>query len=273
MVDYSSVTTHTTEVIEMHSSIEVITPQIANLYLQTSAGNRSTKHQHVRLLAQDMKNGKFDITHQGICFNDSGNLIDGHHRMKAIIQAGIPIAMMVTRGLKNSANIDRGQQRTILDCAKMTNQESLWITKSIASVVVYCHNIMKMKTISVAEQIEFAESHKENLIFCASGYRHVKNFSRSPIHAAAFCSVENGVDKKHIDRFFNVLKTGVTEQQGDELVIRLRDRIFNNAISHEFQGRQGAKNLGMLTQRVIKGVSENDPSKKLFTPSDYFYKV
>jgi hypothetical protein len=85
-----------------------ITPAMAKAWLEHNANNRSLNQDWVDLLARAMREGKFDTTHQGIAFDADGNVIDGQHRLHAIIASGVTVRMLVTRGLTGRArgNID-----------------------------------------------------------------------------------------------------------------------------------------------------------------------
>lgn len=101
----------------MKTAIETITPAIAKAYLLKNDNNRPLRQNHIRLLASDIKNGDWQITHQGIAFDSTGRLIDGQHRLHAIIQAGVGIQILVTRGCSSSSFsiLDRGANRTPSD--------------------------------------------------------------------------------------------------------------------------------------------------------------
>lgn len=57
------------------------------------------------------------MTHQGIAFDTNGRLIDGQHRLHAIIEAGVPIQISVTRGCSAASFsiLDRGANRSQSD--------------------------------------------------------------------------------------------------------------------------------------------------------------
>lgn len=81
--------------------------------------NRPKVSNVVRALATDIINGKWHYSHQGIAFNDKGELIDGQHRLEAIlaadgIQPGIMVPVMITWGLPPESNekIDLQSRRT-----------------------------------------------------------------------------------------------------------------------------------------------------------------
>ena len=97
--------------------IETITPHIAGLYLKFNNNNRPLRKTHIRELASDIMEGNWQVTHQGIAFDITGRLIDGQHRLHAIIEAGVPIQISVTRGCSASSFsiLDRGSNRSPSD--------------------------------------------------------------------------------------------------------------------------------------------------------------
>lgn len=99
------------------TAIETITPDTARLYLKFNSNNRPLRQTHIRELASDMMQGNWQVTHQGIAFDITGRLIDGQHRLHAIIDAGVPIKISVTRGCSASSFsiLDRGSNRSKSD--------------------------------------------------------------------------------------------------------------------------------------------------------------
>jgi hypothetical protein len=73
-----------------------ITPEMAAKMLEKQNGNRAVRTSVVKSYANDMACGAWKTTHQGIAFNANGELIDGQHRVAAIIMANKPINMLVT---------------------------------------------------------------------------------------------------------------------------------------------------------------------------------
>lgn len=97
--------------------IETITPHIAESYLKFNNNNRPLRKAHIKELASDIIGGNWQVTHQGIAFDITGRLIDGQHRLHAIILAGVPIQISVTRGCSASSFsiLDRGSSRSASD--------------------------------------------------------------------------------------------------------------------------------------------------------------
>lgn len=99
----------------MNYVTENITPAKAQQYLQTSQGNRPVSKPTVLSYADTMKKGGWLLNGMCIIFDSDGHLIDGHHRLLAVIEAGIPVRFDVCRGISADAftTYDCGRHRTI----------------------------------------------------------------------------------------------------------------------------------------------------------------
>jgi hydrogenase maturation factor len=100
-----------------------VTPALAHSWLGKNLDNRKIRRLKVSAYAHDMKAGKWAITHQGVAFDDQDQLRDGQHRLMAIIEANVPIWMLVARGLDSAAqrHMDRGASRRVSDFMSGTN--------------------------------------------------------------------------------------------------------------------------------------------------------
>lgn len=110
---------------EMVSEIIEITPELAKEYLEANMEeNRNIQVATVQGYAMMMRLGKWNLTHQGIAFDESGKLIDGQHRLKAVILANVPVKMMVTRNVQRKPGeaftIDTGRRRTFGNIAQIS---------------------------------------------------------------------------------------------------------------------------------------------------------
>ena len=100
-----------------------ITPLMAETFLSRNFGNRTPKKSTIEGYARDMLDGKWQLTHQAIAFDADNDVIDGQHRLYAVILSGMTIPFYVARyGRKESIanlNIDtqvRRQTDFILGC-------------------------------------------------------------------------------------------------------------------------------------------------------------
>lgn len=99
------------------SEVVQVTPSLARDYLSRAARNRPVSDDRVGLYATDMAEGNWEVTNQGIGFSADGELLDGRHRLMAVIMADVPVRMLVTNGLELSAqdHVDVGRPRSIAD--------------------------------------------------------------------------------------------------------------------------------------------------------------
>ena len=80
-----------------------------------SGGNRNISKAVVDSYAITMKAGKWLLNGEAIVFDIDGILLNGHHRLHAIIKAGVPIQTFVTRGVEHESytTFDCGRHRTV----------------------------------------------------------------------------------------------------------------------------------------------------------------
>lgn len=80
--------------------IENVTPSLACQWLEEkNKKNRRRNQNHVNALAKNMKDGTWRFNGDTICFDVNDVLIDGQHRLSAIIESGISQKMIVVKGL------------------------------------------------------------------------------------------------------------------------------------------------------------------------------
>lgn len=100
----------------------LVTPELAADWLKANLKNRRLKEKTVDAYAMDVRNGAWLTTHQGIAFDEDGNLIDGQHRLQAIVRAKRAVLILVTTGWprvsekrKTMDAVDRGVNRSLAD--------------------------------------------------------------------------------------------------------------------------------------------------------------
>jgi hypothetical protein len=111
-----------------------VTPAIAKEWLKVNIGNRPVKPKIVYQYAKDMENGLWQLTHQGIAFSKNNVLIDGQHRLMAIIASNKTVTMTVTFDAdENSfAVLDAGVKRSLSDAEKISPKLASFIQQAHA---------------------------------------------------------------------------------------------------------------------------------------------
>lgn len=78
--------------------IELITPDLAKQYLKkNSSCNKALVTETIDILVEKIKHGKWDPNGDAIYFGHGDILLNGQHRMHAIIRSGIPVYLYVFR--------------------------------------------------------------------------------------------------------------------------------------------------------------------------------
>lgn len=107
----------------MRARVEKVSPSLARKWLDASVGHqqRGVRKARVEKLAHAIESGQWQITHQGIALSPEGIVLDGQHRLLAIIQAGQTVEVLVMRDVPSDVfhSIDTGASRSPSDSLKI----------------------------------------------------------------------------------------------------------------------------------------------------------
>lgn len=148
---------------ELEGKTVLITPEMAEEFLKHNTRNRNIRLPYVEELATYMRQGKWDVTHQGIGFYEDGTLFDGQHRLHAIIKAGVPVKMMVTYGIALAAtHADTGLKRSEADLVKlMGNSEFQWVgAREIAITNILKVQFPRLGLVTLEDKAAFMQFYK-----------------------------------------------------------------------------------------------------------------
>lgn len=98
-----------------------ITPGDAEQMLESNEANRNMRNRVVSAYARDMEADRWLVTGETIKLGRGGELLDGQHRLQAIIQSGKAQRLLVVRGLDPDTRvvIDTGAGRNGGDALRM----------------------------------------------------------------------------------------------------------------------------------------------------------
>ena len=103
---------------DVQVSIEFITPQQAQIYMNRNfANNRKTVLNNILELEREMKAGRFILSDSAICFNTENTLVNGQHRLLAVIKTGLTQPFIVIKNLPDKSKLimDVGKSRVMSD--------------------------------------------------------------------------------------------------------------------------------------------------------------
>lgn len=74
----------------MRSETKTISPEEAAELPTRNESNRPLSKTVVSGFASAMRRGEWKLTHQGIALGQDGQVVDGQHRLSAIVESGVP---------------------------------------------------------------------------------------------------------------------------------------------------------------------------------------
>jgi len=183
------------------TEVVTITPAQASAWLKTSTGNRKIRTTHVQNIANAMKRGEWTVTHQGIAFDVTGALKDGHHRLTACAMSGVTIKSMVTRGLpvESTLALDIGASRSFGDRLDVSASEAKIIR--LGCEVAYGQGFSLQMAKPLIEG-GLQDAAKDLLYLCNT---KVRVFSSAPVALAAVISALDVGDSTYAFTQYNAL--------------------------------------------------------------------
>jgi hypothetical protein len=119
-----------------------ISPETAERWLERNANNRTIRQADVDKYARDMVAGNWQMTGEAIKFGSTGVLLDGQHRLWAIVESGQTVRMMVVTGLPPEAQsvMDSGVKRSAGDSLHLTGTPSANLVAAVARLGITYDN-------------------------------------------------------------------------------------------------------------------------------------
>lgn len=222
-------------ILGMNSDLEsvLITPEKAEQLLKFNSNNRKLSNTIVNKYANQMKSNKWHSDASMITFGTSGELTNGQHRLTAIIKSNTPIQFVVSMGVDNFAEMDRGKSRTIVDNLLLDDrfkdlQESK--SRSIVGVVTTLSRVIKHESVSSDILASFLDKYKDDFVYLKDEgiLFGSQQSNKRALSAAMFVAYINRVDINLLKNVRNVLNTGISKGSTDLPIIALRDFIFKN---------------------------------------------
>jgi len=222
----------------------LITPDIAKEMLEKNVNNRNVRKSYVSYFKREIQRGNFITTHQGIAFNKKGELVDGQHRLLGIVEANMPVTMLVTYGVPDETYsvTDDGHGRDTSDRLKnvnvdprLTRKDSTSFVKSfLLKYVGICAGTSKKS--SIKDLSTFLVNNEDALLNFypkvlskGHGSNHVKALLSGSLFAAYLC----GVDLDVIEAFTKCYTSNaVYNEFGTKHVLDLRDYLRAKPNTH-----------------------------------------
>ncbi len=218
----------------MKTQILLVTPQTAAELPKKNTRNRSLRRSNVRYLANELREGRWQLTHQGVAVATDGTLLDGQHRLSAIVDANIPALINVSFDCDPAmfTVIDTGSARTtadVLRTAGAVSQHEATIAATIKLVYLYrtASNYSwtgEVSRLSSALLLNEHEGKEEQYLWAVRLAHHARiefNMLSLKSATAAFALIalghgrDNGLRLTDIEEFVMTVATGANLAKGD----------------------------------------------------------
>lgn len=117
-----------------------LTPEDAAKLLAVSEGQaqRAIRKAVVERLAHAIELGQWRLTHQAIALDSAGVVLDGQHRLHAIVRAGRPVQIMIARDVPRASFdvIDTGATRSPADVLRIAGHTNVNVLAAAARMVL-----------------------------------------------------------------------------------------------------------------------------------------
>lgn len=189
----------------MESKVIRITPALASNWLATNTINRRMRQSVVDGLVAAFKRGEYKLTHQGIAFADTGELLDGQHRLKAIAEMppSFAIDMQVTRGLSKDSFlvIDKHLKRSHCDALGIQTGHA-----AVSRFMAALYDTTRRSAITTQSLIPFVKATEGPYTrlngFCS---KTSKTWSSAAVRAAAILRIMDGGDFDYVAISYHAL--------------------------------------------------------------------
>jgi hypothetical protein len=215
----------------MNATLKTITPALAAEMLKRNTRNRPVNVHHVKRLAREMEMGRWKVNGGTICFNGD-LLIDGQHRLQAVVESGKQIKTYVVEGLPSDVfnTIDTGKRRDAGDTLALMGIKN---SRKVASAVTFVERIVTGK-IYWNSRLAVSNSEVQDLY---AKYPGIEESVRIADGKRSVCPqmVLAGLhylfalrDKQAADAFVEDIKSGKNLHEGDGVYL-LRERLVQNS--------------------------------------------
>jgi hypothetical protein len=217
----------------------LVTPDIARTWEAKFAPNRLIRTSRVKGFARDMARGAWAENGESIKFDENGTLIDGEHRIRAVILSGVSVWMAVTHGVRRAVRhtVDTGTKRTAADMLGMNGEVNANLLAATARWVL-CWQSGTMLTTEVFSNDEIndaiaADPSIRDSVRLVAGTKATSVCPPAPLAFVHFVASMSNPDLAN--EFLHMIATG-THENGDGLraghpVLLLRDRLINHRVT------------------------------------------
>lgn len=261
------------------AQVVLVTPDMAAEWLDRNPKNRRVVPARVSFYASQMLSGSWKLTHQGIAFDEDGNLVDGQHRLHAVVASGVSTKFWVFNGVSREAMIaiDVGKGRTADDAFVLLGDEATRHSVAIARILFGSYVFQRHES----EKIDIAyATGLDRLRVFHEAVRQAVEFSFIHVHekglrhacvSAAIASAWFTQNRELLSQFKEHFASGVITSESDLGAIKLRT--FMMTSNKTRGGREARADLFLRACTALRAYIERRPITKLYASTDAVFPI
>lgn len=219
---------------------QLITPSIAAQYLEANISNRSVKQPVVKQYANDMASGKWkEDTAECIKVSQTGIILDGQHRLMAVIKSNTSVFFYVATGLNDEVFdvIDTGSSRNASDTFRV---KGIKRENSMPSIISMYNLLLlgrknklqkgiKSTNAALIEQYYLDENFWQNV--AAQSFNWYLSFAKilAPSYIGGFYAFFIKLNDEKAEEFMKQLTTGIGIT--NDSILYLRNKLMQDKMS------------------------------------------
>jgi len=249
-----------------------ITPEMAAHWLENNnTNNRTVSEALVRKFARDMQNGHWDCTHQGIAFDTNNVLLDGQHRLWAIVYAEVPVDMFVGFGFSRDMlpKVDAGKKRSVADSLRLGGKHGRVTRAEVGVLNVLLGGIAGPASLTPSEASEAMFPHHDAIQFAIKALPTVKHAPGvgTAVTRGVVARAYYSQDHQQLHDFCEMLVTGVVPGVRYRGVVLLRQYLQTSS------SKSGAtyKDRYGKTQRILLAALKGEVITRLYASTQEYF--
>lgn len=258
---------------KMKLEFVTVTPDMAEQWIKLSKGNprwnnKMVNKAKVNRFVEDIQKGRWHPANNSIAFDADGVLVDGHHRLFAIAQAGIPCESVVIWGLppESLQHIDEANSRSLTQRLHVTSD-----IVSAANIHFWMQGLGISDSQTSAKIEDWITKHPnvyEASKIAINGAAHALGRRGCIVHAL-LCAMDAGVPTDKLLRFCYVMNTGFSEGAHESAAVVTRNMLLKGK-----KKRRELLDMDVCAQLAIKDFLSGATRRKPYVSSKkygYFF--
>lgn len=219
------------------SGVVKITPTMAEAWLGKNSHNRGLRNRQVDVIAQAIKRGEWVMNGDAIRFSKNDVLLDGQHRLWAIVESEMAVESLVITGLDDEAQetMDLGARRNLKDTLSLRGESN---ALHLSAALTYfwrfdndqVRNLSAKPTIAQALRLLADNPDVKQACTAVARMKNLKRFSLSQGMLATVWLQFHRIDEEGAEYFFSHLVSGIDLKEGSP-ILALRRYLELNATS------------------------------------------